>query len=228
MKTDVLARIKGLAEYEWLTYTGPKKSLLGKQGSKLDLEKGDTYGVRHSSSGKEIRLVSPKTGLTRVFTLDVSTAEKLAKNSKPLPPREARLLISQEASFKLTSSSYDDLLRDLSNDRTLQCLGWGAASVTPLHQNDGLTLTIGNHASEHGTLLGDDIREATSDALRDLGWVKNPSGERAHWSFTHSEHPVTLRLQWKLGKALDTGHALGQRRFPLKYVELYAQPPVSL
>jgi hypothetical protein len=73
----VHARIKGEHEYDWFTYRNKTPMTLDFRGHAVKIENGQKFGVRPSSSGKYIRLVLPEE-LTKVMTIDLKTAKKLA------------------------------------------------------------------------------------------------------------------------------------------------------
>lgn len=79
----VEALIKPDASYTWFSYTGPELKASNDKGRKLTLEKGEKFGVRKSSNGKSIRLITVKEGPTKVFTCDQDMAQLLAKRCKP-------------------------------------------------------------------------------------------------------------------------------------------------
>ena len=74
------SRIKPESDYDWFTYQGAPLTL-DFRGNPVLIDKGMRFGVRKSSDGKKIRLVLPKDA-NRVLTIDVATAEKLAKGIK--------------------------------------------------------------------------------------------------------------------------------------------------
>lgn len=76
----ITALIKGEGSYDFFTYRGPKIDL-DYRGKSVPLSKGDRFGVRKSANGKSIRFVF-ENELTRVFTLDLDTAKKIAKGIK--------------------------------------------------------------------------------------------------------------------------------------------------
>lgn len=80
--TKVGARVKGDDEYSWCIFKGKPLEVTNDKGRTLRLATGDKYGARKSSSGKQIRLVTEKDGLTKVFTCDADLAAYLGKNSK--------------------------------------------------------------------------------------------------------------------------------------------------
>ena len=49
----------------------------------LHLEPGDKFGVRKSSNGKYIRLITERDGPTKVFTVEMDVAQHLGKQCKP-------------------------------------------------------------------------------------------------------------------------------------------------
>lgn len=76
------SRIKGEDEYDFYTYKGVPMDVEFR-GHPITVKKGMRFGVRPSSSGKDIRLVLMKEDgetpdLTRVMTIDLKTANALA------------------------------------------------------------------------------------------------------------------------------------------------------
>lgn len=80
----VTARVKEADEYDWFTFTGKRSVTIihGNGKTSVTLEPHSRFGLRLSSSGKYYRMVTQETGLTRVFTLDKKTHEKLLKYSR--------------------------------------------------------------------------------------------------------------------------------------------------
>jgi hypothetical protein len=78
----LVARIKPEESYEWFTYNGKKPVMLNFRGKPVTLERGQRFGVRPSTSERDIRLVF-KGEPTRVFTLNLKQAKDLAKGVKP-------------------------------------------------------------------------------------------------------------------------------------------------
>lgn len=78
MYSCLVARIKGADEYDFFVYKG-KPMEIPFRGITRTLEKGQRFGVRKSSNGKQIRLVFDQ-DLTRVCTIDLKTAQRIAKN----------------------------------------------------------------------------------------------------------------------------------------------------
>lgn len=72
------ARIKGADEYDFFTYQGKTPVEFDYRGKAIMLKKGDKFGVRPSSSGKEIRLVKGDE-LTKVVTITYEQAKSLAR-----------------------------------------------------------------------------------------------------------------------------------------------------
>lgn len=77
MYSCVVARIKDDDEYDWFRYSG-KPIEVPFRGITRTLDKGQIFGVRKSSNGKQIRMVFDG-DLTRVMTLDLPLAKKIAK-----------------------------------------------------------------------------------------------------------------------------------------------------
>ena len=50
----------------------------------VSLQKGDKFGVRKSSDGKNIRLITEKDGPNKVYTCDLPTAQYLGKRCQPV------------------------------------------------------------------------------------------------------------------------------------------------
>lgn len=82
MYSCVVARIKGEDEYDWLVYTG-KALEIPFRGITRTLNKGQVFGVRRSSSGKQIRLVF-ENDLTRVSTIKLDLAQRIGRSCKPV------------------------------------------------------------------------------------------------------------------------------------------------
>ena len=80
VKSKQTSAIKGADKYSWYTVSKPINIDTSKGG--ISLYKGDKYGVRKSSSGKDIRIVTERDGVNKVHTIDSATAQSLAKISK--------------------------------------------------------------------------------------------------------------------------------------------------
>jgi hypothetical protein len=78
-----LSRIKGEDEYAWFKYCSAKPYTLSFRGKPVQVEKGDIFGTRPSSNGKQVRLVLKKLGNTKVFTLTSTELMDLGKAGKP-------------------------------------------------------------------------------------------------------------------------------------------------
>ncbi len=78
--TKVVAAIKPAESYQFYTYKG-KPMQIPYRGIEVPLTKGQKFGVRKSANGKKIRLVMGDE-VSRVFTIDLELAKKLAKNIK--------------------------------------------------------------------------------------------------------------------------------------------------
>lgn len=82
-RTPTVARIFGADEYHWMKHEGGKLTLQTSKGP-LVIDKGEVYGVRPSSNGKQIRFVQAEDhGINKVMTLTLEDAKKLAKTAKP-------------------------------------------------------------------------------------------------------------------------------------------------
>lgn len=77
----VESRVLPEQDYQFFEYQGAKPVAIQFRGKPLEITKGTRYGVRPSTNGKSIRLIFPKEP-TRVFTIDLETAQKLAKGIK--------------------------------------------------------------------------------------------------------------------------------------------------
>lgn len=81
MFSYVVARIKPESDYTWYKFTGEKDVTLQFRGKPITITKGDRFGVRPSTSQKDIRLVMDN-DVNRVITLTLDQAKKLAKQVK--------------------------------------------------------------------------------------------------------------------------------------------------
>ena len=79
VESIVEARIKPEDAYEWFQYNGARPVALEFRGNAVSIKPGDSFGVRKSANGKEIRLVRPN-DINRVITLTLDQAQKLAKS----------------------------------------------------------------------------------------------------------------------------------------------------
>ena len=77
MYSCLVARIKDESEYDTFTYTG-KPIEIPFRGITRTLEKGQRFGVRKSSNGKQIRMIF-EGDPTRVMTLDLPLAKRIAR-----------------------------------------------------------------------------------------------------------------------------------------------------
>ena len=77
----VTAAVKGAEAYHWFNYTGKRGLTIvhGNKRSEVTISNGDCFGLRPSTSGKFYRMVTVNTGLTRVFTVDPYTYQKLIR-----------------------------------------------------------------------------------------------------------------------------------------------------
>ena len=72
----------GKEQYQWFTHTGKEITAMNDKGRTMHLQTGDIYGVRKSTSGKYLRLVTANQGVSKVFTLDAEVAALIAKTAK--------------------------------------------------------------------------------------------------------------------------------------------------
>lgn len=72
------AAIRPESAYQWFIYKKGKPVDLDFRGRTVSVDKGQRFGVRKSSNGKNIRLIFPKDP-TRVFTLSTEQAQRLAR-----------------------------------------------------------------------------------------------------------------------------------------------------
>ena len=68
-------------DYQFFEYNGPKPVTLNFRGNLVEVARGTRFGVRPSTNGKFIRLIFPKEP-TKVYTIDLDTAKKLARGIK--------------------------------------------------------------------------------------------------------------------------------------------------
>ena len=82
---EVDARIKTKEEYNWFKFTGKRSISIthGNGKTTVVLNTDDVYGLRPSSDHKHYRLVTKKTGLTKVFTVGDDLYRKLAASGTP-------------------------------------------------------------------------------------------------------------------------------------------------
>lgn len=73
--------VKPETNYDFFTYSGAKPVEVTFRGKAIEIKKGMRFGVRKSSNGKMIRLIFPDDP-TRVITIDLATAQRLAKGIK--------------------------------------------------------------------------------------------------------------------------------------------------
>lgn len=69
---------KDESHYDFYTYNGKEPVGVVFRGQEYTVDRGTRFGVRPSSNGKHIRMIFPD-NKNRVFTLDLPTAQKLAK-----------------------------------------------------------------------------------------------------------------------------------------------------
>lgn len=82
------SRVLPEQSYDFFIYQGNPVDV-DFRGRIITIDKGTKFGVRPSSNGKQIRLIFPKDP-TRVITIDMDTAKKLARGvagQKPKVPK---------------------------------------------------------------------------------------------------------------------------------------------
>lgn len=79
MYSTLLARVLPKADYDWFVYDGKKPVGLDFRGKEVIVDKGTRFGVRKSTSGKNIRLVLGD-DVNKVFTITLDVAKRLAQN----------------------------------------------------------------------------------------------------------------------------------------------------
>lgn len=80
MYSCLVAKVLDETKYEFFTYKGGAIDIPFR-GITRPLAKGQRFGVRKSSSGKQIRMIF-EGDPTRVMTLDLKLAQKIAKGIK--------------------------------------------------------------------------------------------------------------------------------------------------
>lgn len=73
--------------YDFYTYVGNRPTTVNFRGKEILITEGMRFGVRPSTNGKHIRLIFSQDP-NRVITLDLETANKLARNVAV--PKKAR------------------------------------------------------------------------------------------------------------------------------------------
>lgn len=77
MYSCLVSKVFDEDRYDFFQYSGPALEIPFR-GITRTLEKGQKFGVRKSSNGKQIRMIF-QGDPTRVMTLDLSLAKKIAK-----------------------------------------------------------------------------------------------------------------------------------------------------
>ncbi len=78
----VQGAVKPADAYQWFSFHGSKPVELSFRGKPVIIKKGTRFGVRPSVNKKDMRLVLPGEE-TKVITLTLDQAEKLAKGVRP-------------------------------------------------------------------------------------------------------------------------------------------------
>lgn len=81
----ILVEAKALpaSDYTWYTYQGARgKKLTNSRGKTVSIRSGSKFGIRESSNGKLIRLMTEELGPTFVFTITQAVNDSLIEKSK--------------------------------------------------------------------------------------------------------------------------------------------------
>lgn len=73
--------IKTKEDYQWYIFKGNKPMFIYFRGNPVSIKQGDKFGMRLSASGKNIRLVLDRLGVTHVITIDFDEKQVLVKRS---------------------------------------------------------------------------------------------------------------------------------------------------
>lgn len=86
-KLKIIARILEPSDYLWHAYDSDQPmSLTTRNGHKtISMRKGTKYGIRPSTSGSAIRMITEMYGPTIVFTLTMDEKRALLAKSVPAP-----------------------------------------------------------------------------------------------------------------------------------------------
>jgi hypothetical protein len=82
LETTVSSKVLPNSSYNWFKYHGPDITASNDKGRTLTLHKADIYGIRRSTSGNQLRLVTKKQGPSKVFTCDVKLAKFITDSSR--------------------------------------------------------------------------------------------------------------------------------------------------
>ena len=100
-KLKITARILDTGDYLWHSYDSDQPmSLTTRNGHKtIEMKKGTRYGIRPSTSGSAIRMITDQYGPTIVFTLTMDEKRALLAKSVPAP----KGTLQQVAHFKVSA-----------------------------------------------------------------------------------------------------------------------------
>lgn len=100
-KLTITARILDVSDYLWHSYDSDQPmALTTRNGHKtIQMNRGTRYGIRPSTSGSAIRMITEMYGPTIVFTLTMDEKRALLAKSVPSPGRTEAL--QQSAHFKV-------------------------------------------------------------------------------------------------------------------------------
>lgn len=127
-----LAVIKDRTHYNWYEYTGEDSVYLITKNKKREevITQGSKFGIRNSSSGMDLRLVTEKLGDTIVFTIDHETygklinSAKLCKAPQPIVPDLSRVMEEVKTSGLKTAGNHEDFISQLSKIAEVVSLCW--------------------------------------------------------------------------------------------------------
>lgn len=82
MSNVSISAVKSTESYSWYSYTGPTRRLTNTNGKRtVTFSQKSRFGLRESSNGKSIRMITDELGPSIVFTIDPVLKEKLLKYS---------------------------------------------------------------------------------------------------------------------------------------------------
>lgn len=82
MFSFLVARVKPAADYDFFVFNGKVPVVVEYRGVPYEVTRGQRFGVRPSSNKKQIRMIFENEP-SRVFTITLDTARKLAKHVAP-------------------------------------------------------------------------------------------------------------------------------------------------
>lgn len=130
----VTARVKEANEYHWFQYIGARgfDIVHGNGRTSTTIKKLTVFGLRPSSSGKQYRLVTKETGLTKVFTITSDEYKKLLKSSSPVRQPKVAHSVKAAAASALDSVSAIEIVTAMSANNSI---GDEATAKVHFHSN---------------------------------------------------------------------------------------------